>query len=172
VPRSTREREPARYGWVIVGLDAWHPDFDAVRLAAQEAALRGDRLRIVVCWETNAAAALSVDAIALLRSTEPEHAGTVGVLAREHQDALPSDHVEITVIEGNPARQLVQWTASADLVVIGNRRLPLWRRTFDHSTSGFVVHHAHGPVLVVPSATPPADRLEPALAGAAAETRA
>lgn len=151
VPHSVRERAPSHHGLVTVGVDLWHPDLHVVDVAAAEAATRQARLRISTCWDVGAAAALSAESTGYLRAFEPGHAREIAELAREQQHALPPDQVDIEVNEGDAAQELAGWTATSDLVVIGNRHLPLWRRVFDHSTSSYVTHHAHGPVLVVPA---------------------
>ena len=150
VPHSTRESAPSRRDLVTVGIDLWHPDLGVVDVAAIEAAVRGARLRIAACWEVGATAARSAESTGFLRAFQPGHAREIAELAREQQAALPADRIDVEVTEGDPGRQLAAWTTTSDLVVIGNRHLPLWRRVFDHSTSSYVTHHAHGPVLVVP----------------------
>jgi nucleotide-binding universal stress UspA family protein len=152
VPHVDPEHEVRRSKVVVVGLDAWHPDYNAVAVAAQEAVLRGTGLRLVVCWEASAAAMMSPDAAAGVRSAEPTYATEVAELARKHLDEFNLDLVDIEIAEGDAGTLLAAWTEAADLVVIGNRRRPLWRRVFEHSTGHYLEGHARGQLLVVPTA--------------------
>ena len=72
---------------------------------------------------------------------------------REAVERVRSDHpsvaVETTVIEGPPARVLVDMSADADLLVVGSRGLGGFSGLLLGSVSQQCVHHAHCPVTVV-----------------------
>jgi nucleotide-binding universal stress UspA family protein len=61
----------------------------------------------------------------------------------------PSVEVETTVVEGQPARVLVDMSADADLLVVGSRGLGGFSGLLLGSVSQQCVHHAHCPVTVV-----------------------
>ena len=65
------------------------------------------------------------------------------------RSAHPSAEVETTVVEGPPARVLVDMSADADLLVVGSRGLGGFSGLLLGSVSQQCVHHAHCPVTVV-----------------------
>lgn len=144
---------PARpRGLVVVGVDAEQPELAAVRVAAREAALRGAKLRIVACWQAIGTWLLPAEALAVVRESQPWHIRQVTDRACEcARDLVPEGAIETRIAEGHASHLLTSSTDEADLVVLSNRRLPLWRRAIEPSTSQHVAHHAHGPVLVVPA---------------------
>jgi nucleotide-binding universal stress UspA family protein len=72
---------------------------------------------------------------------------------REAVERARSDHpavkVETAVVEGRPARVLVEMSADADLLVVGSRGLGGFSELLLGSVSQQCVHHAHCPVTVV-----------------------
>lgn len=57
------------------------------------------------------------------------------------QDGHPGEHVCKTALK-----------EKANLIVVGSRGMGTVRRTILGSTSDYIIHHAHVPVLVVPKA--------------------
>jgi nucleotide-binding universal stress UspA family protein len=59
--------------------------------------------------------------------------------------------VTVTVINGFPAQALIDASEDSDLVVVGNRGGGGFPRLSLGAVASQVVHHAHCPVVVVPS---------------------
>jgi len=58
--------------------------------------------------------------------------------------------VQLSVLEGTPARILAARAATADLLVVGTRGLGRAREAVAGSVSHAITHHATAPVAVVP----------------------
>jgi nucleotide-binding universal stress UspA family protein len=64
--------------------------------------------------------------------------------------AQPSS-VTVRAISGYPVQELIDASRTADLLVVGSRGAGGFARLMIGSVSSQVVHHAHCPVVVVPS---------------------
>jgi nucleotide-binding universal stress UspA family protein len=65
-------------------------------------------------------------------------------------DAQPAS-VTVRAITGFPAQELIEASRDADVLVVGTRGAGGFHRLMVGSVSNQVVHHAHCPVVVVPS---------------------
>jgi nucleotide-binding universal stress UspA family protein len=143
---------------IIVGVDGSKASGAALDMAANEAALHGAQLRVVVVWHVPASAYTvgggmplfddgSLDAL-----RDEAQRVAEGAVTRVRQIA-PGLDCAAEVLDGQPAERLLQSSADADLIVVGSRGLGGFKRLMLGSVSDQVVHHASCPVLVVHSGT-------------------
>jgi nucleotide-binding universal stress UspA family protein len=66
-------------------------------------------------------------------------------------DGAKPSSVTVRTISGFPAQALIDASHTADLLVVGSRGAGGFTRLMIGSVSSQVVHHAHCPVVVVPS---------------------
>jgi nucleotide-binding universal stress UspA family protein len=134
---------PARpHGRVVVGIDTSGHSRHALRVAAEEARLRGAALHAIhaVHWDHLGVELIEPTTAQLIRwgrnLVRTELAGS-GVAART------------VVLNGNPSDVLARRSANADLLVLGSRgHNPLAALALG-STSDYCVRHAACPVLIV-----------------------
>ena len=65
-------------------------------------------------------------------------------------DARPAS-VAVRAVNGFPAQELIEASRDADLIVVGSRGSGGFTKLLVGSVSSQVVHHAHCPVVVVPT---------------------
>ncbi len=148
-----RDEAPAPHGLVGVGVADLDHCGDALTFAFEEASLRKASLLAVHAWHT------PQSDISRAGQMFTESSGHAAADAGRHLTALLDDwrakYPDVTVsqevMHGHPGRALIGLSARADLVVIG-------RRAGHHGLPGpgsvrhAVLNHAHGPVVIVPSA--------------------
>ncbi|HJU37074.1 MAG TPA: universal stress protein [Gaiellaceae bacterium] len=137
---------------VVVGVDGSEGGGKALEFAAEEAALRRARLRIVSAWEIpvaaySAGAAPPLDPATLdaFRLRAEQIADDAAAAVKKLQPAL---EVEALTATGQPADALLA-QSDADLIVVGRRGLGGFKSLLLGSVSQQVVHHATCPVVVV-----------------------
>jgi nucleotide-binding universal stress UspA family protein len=140
---------------VIVGIDGSHHSTRALEWALKEAALHHAPLTVLTVhsvpaspWTGNPVimGGDSEDREKLLHAAEE--------LTREVTSQLGDSRPEsITVraISGYPAKELIDASKDADLVVVGSRGAGGFAKLMVGSISSQVVAHAYSPVVVVPS---------------------
>jgi nucleotide-binding universal stress UspA family protein len=140
---------------ITVGVDGSHNGHKALDWAMREAALRQVPLTVLAVHEVMASywtgnpVAVPGDAPELEKArSATEHAVAE---ALEGLDAS-RPQVTVTVINGFAAQALIDASADSDLVVVGNRGGGGFPRLSLGAVASQVVHHAHCPVVVVPSA--------------------
>jgi nucleotide-binding universal stress UspA family protein len=122
---------------IVVGVDDSAPSYAALDWAIAEATRRQAPLRLVHVVESP-----------LVRSTAAPSAASNAVSALERaSETIPN--VTIASIDGEPADVLVKESATAGLIVVGNRGLGGFRGLLAGSVSVQTAAHAHCPVVVV-----------------------
>jgi nucleotide-binding universal stress UspA family protein len=146
-----RDETPGPHGLVGVGIGDPDHSGDALTFAFEEASLRQASLTAVHAWhapQTDISRAGQM-------SAAPEQQAVVADAGR-HLTALldgwrakyPDVPVSQEIVHGHPGRALVGLSARADLVVIGRHS----GRQGPGSVRHAALSHAHGPVVIVPSA--------------------
>ncbi|MFF0219746.1 universal stress protein [Streptomyces vinaceus] len=158
------EGEGSSSGRVVLGLHAAETADDVVAFAFAEAAARGTTVQVVSAYAIPPAPVMVVDAP--FQVIPPEGLADDGNAVPAEREMLrsqterlapfrarwPQVPVEQAAVPGDAAERLVTASRSADLVVVG-RHHP--RRSVGSlmigSVAHAVLHHAHGPVAVVPT---------------------
>jgi nucleotide-binding universal stress UspA family protein len=139
-------------GVVVVGVDGSEHGGAALQFAAEEAALRGARLRVVCAWELPANASMSLALVPGLLQSFGDEAGTIVQAAIARVGELqPSVSCEPRVVEGHPGSVLLEEARGAILLVVGSRGRGEFAGILLGSVSHQVLHHAPCPVTVVPN---------------------
>jgi nucleotide-binding universal stress UspA family protein len=140
---------------VVVGIRDPHDTAGTLAFAFEEAALRRATLVAVHSWywfpsafgapEAKETTGQAAD-LARISAEANRHLADV---LEEWQGKYPAVPVRLDVVRGHPASVLASYSARADLVVIG-RRGPVTGPAVGAVQHG-VLHHARGPVAVVPA---------------------
>lgn len=132
----------AEHGRVLVGIDSSQAARHALKVAAQEALVRGATLQVLhgVHWD-HLAVELTVPTTRQLMAWGQDLVR--GELARSGVEATT------TVLNGHPPDLLVRHSTEADLLVLGSRGHGLVANAVTGSTTDYCVRHAACPVLVV-----------------------
>jgi nucleotide-binding universal stress UspA family protein len=139
---------------ITVGIDGSAHSARALEWALKEAATRHAPVTVLTVhvvpangW-TGHPITLPQDAtdVEKLRQAAEEMA----VKAMTQLGAAKPSSVTVRAIAGFPAKELIDASGTADLVVVGSRGAGGFARLMIGSVSSQVVHHAHCPVVVVP----------------------
>jgi nucleotide-binding universal stress UspA family protein len=142
---------------IVVGVDGSDGAREALRVAVQEARLRGAGLRVVTAWHTPAmvygGAGFSAD-------IDPAEFGDSAGAALEESLAAAGGQangveIERVVRMGQPAQVLLEEARGADLLVVGSRGHGGFASLLLGSVSHQCALHAACPVLIVHSQTEP-----------------
>lgn len=143
-------------GPVVVGVDAHEHSAPAVAFAFAEASRR--QVHLVAAhswWWDEANASLAGDAPEDEKSGVVEaHRLVVAEMLAGFRDEYPDVRVSESLVHGLAGTSLVQQSRGAQLLVVGRRGLGGFPGLLLGSVSSHVVHHAHCPVVVVPSTKP------------------
>lgn len=136
-------------GRIVVGVDGSDPSKDALLWASHQAELTGASVEAVITWEISPnsyGVALPLpsdyDPAAIATQTLEE---TVRKVLGESGEA----HVVARVVEGPPARSLLDVAKGADLLVLGSRGHGPFVGVLLGSVSEYCAAHATCPVVVI-----------------------
>jgi len=140
---------------VVVGLDGSPSSTAALLFAARWAVEHGCRLSVMHAWPGD----ITVDDIRAVDTVRDEIRASVTrgqvelteALLQPARTSFPDLPIDVTVPPGDPGGALVDGSDDAQLVVVGSRGRGLLKGLVLGSVSEHVLHHAHCPVVVVPS---------------------
>jgi nucleotide-binding universal stress UspA family protein len=140
---------------ITVGIDGSAHSIRALEWATQEAAIRRVPLTVLTVhsvpmsgWTGNPVT-LPRDADDVQRAYRAAEEMTQKVIS-QLGDARPQS-VTVRAVSGYPAEELIDASREADMLVVGARGAGGFARLMVGSVSNQVMHHAHCPVVVVPS---------------------
>lgn len=148
---DTTSSGPAR---IVVGVDGSSPSHEALRWAARLAPTLGATIQVVAAWQHQPSDDLMVQTAGVDWQQVSRDAVAEGV--RTVFGADPPAGLVTTVLQGPPARTLLDAARGATMVVVGSRGLGGFAGLLLGSVSGHVAEHATCPVLVVHE--PPRDK--------------
>ncbi|HXV92525.1 MAG TPA: universal stress protein [Pseudonocardia sp.] len=144
-----------RVGTVVVGIDGSSESCGALRLALEEAARRGARLRVVTAvrlpeyWATAYGMPVPAPPQEMLESARVDAQRVVGGVASGAGEAVERVPVEVQAVAGAPAAVLLDAAWDADLLVVGHRGRGGIAGALLGSVAMQCVLHAPCPVTVV-----------------------
>ena len=145
-------------GTIVVGVDGSEGSRQALRWAAEEAQLRGAKLRVVHAWVVPLSIGLPEPSILghpIIPETPLDEIRAV--LVRKGQavldaalESIEAVDVAAELVERLPAHALIGAAEGADLLVVGSRGLGGFKGLLLGSVSQQCVHHAPCPLVIVP----------------------
>jgi nucleotide-binding universal stress UspA family protein len=149
-------------GRIVVGGDRPEYSKDALRWAARQAELTGDTLDVVVAsqWPVFYGCTSADLADRLRPFRQQALTDTVDAVVGPDRPAW----LRTRVVEGHAGQVLVEASAGAELLVVGNRGYGGFYGVLLGSVSTHCVHHAHCPVTVI---RPASNDATPSAAGSA-----
>ena len=147
---------------IVVGVDGSVSALDAVRWAAEEAALRRVPLRLVHTIPLSA-----VRRVGSSQASEAQGHEYVTQAQMEVRQITPEVTVDVEVHSGDPVPVLVDLSQHARLLVVGSRGLGEFRGLLAGSTAVALARHGRCPVAVIHGSVPEraAARQEPVVVG-------
>ena len=135
-------------GRIVVGVDGSEGSVRALGWAARQADLTGATLEVVACWEWPSSYGWGLPLPADYRPDEDAATALAGIVDAARRDH-PGVEIRSRVVEGHPARILIESSADADLLVVGSRGHGEFSGMLLGSVSEHCVTNAHCPVLVM-----------------------
>jgi nucleotide-binding universal stress UspA family protein len=140
---------------IVVGIDGSHRSTRALEWALKEGALQHAPVTVLTVHSVPASPWTGNP---VLLGSDPEEQEKMLHAAEELTHEVASqlgesrpDSVTVRAITGFPAKELIEASTDADLVVVGSRGAGGFAKLMVGSVSSQVVEHAHCPVVVVPS---------------------
>lgn len=139
---------------IIVGIDGSGHSERALEWAINEAAIRNAPLTVLTVHQAvvgywGSAVAYPGDHALAEKSRQAAQEATDNALAGLGQSRPAS--VTVQAVNGIPAEELVAAGKDADMIVVGSRGAGGFARLLLGSVSTQVTHHAHCPVVIIPS---------------------
>lgn len=139
---------------VIVGIDGSDHSRKALEWAMNEAAIRHVPLTVIIAHQIavgywGSAVSYPEDHALSEHARKAAQEATDKAVAQLGESRPAS--ISVRSISGSPAEELVSASADADLLVVGSRGSGGFGRLVMGSVSSQVAHHAHCPVVIVPS---------------------
>ena len=147
-----------RFGRIVVGVDGSESSMAALAWAVRQAALTGATVDAVHAWHIPVTYGYGYGYAMVLPVPDLEKiAGQVADKAvAEVADLAPGVEIRTVIVEGNPARALLDAAKDADLLVVGSRGHGGFTEALLGSVSQHCVHHADCPVVVIRGGRPEA----------------
>lgn len=137
-------------GRIVVGVDGSESSLKALRWAARQAEVTGDRIETVISWQYPATSWASMTPGVPAEFDPEKLARTILDEAVDKTlDAGAAAAVDRQVITGHPAQVLVDRSEGATLLVVGDRGHSDFTAALIGSVSLHVSQHAKSPVVVV-----------------------
>lgn len=139
---------------IVVGVDGSHDAHRALEWALKEAAAHHVPLTVLAIHEVAASAwtGSPITYGADDSMVEKARAGAEAAAAKAAAELADRPAVTVQAASGVPAQALIEASKQADLVVVGSHGTGGFRSVLG-SVAGKVAHHAHCPVVIVPSAS-------------------
>lgn len=135
---------------IVVGVDGSTHGEAALEFAAEEAALRGARLRVVCAWEfPMVVAPMGVYPAESFEGLRDDVEAVMRASVARVAEIQPLVECDGVTIEGQPAALLLREAQDADMIVVGSRGRGSVASLLLGSVSQEVVRHASCPVVVV-----------------------
>jgi nucleotide-binding universal stress UspA family protein len=131
---------------IVVGVDGSAASLEALRWAMAQAELTSARVRAISAWDTPRQ--IGYDIYIPVVDWADLAQRTLDTALKEAGDGAPLD-VEAVVLQGHPAKVLVDASAGAQLLVVGSRGHGGFPGLLLGSVSEHVIAHACCPVLVI-----------------------
>jgi len=145
-----RPADPAAQGPVVVGVDGSANSEPAVAAAFAEASLRGADLIAVHAWSDVTLSTLTAHNQGLpWASIEAAEGAVMAEALAGWQEQYPDVQVSKVVVEDRPVRNLLSYTETAQLLVVGSRGRGGFASMLLGSTSTALLHVAECPLLIV-----------------------
>ena len=140
---------------ITVGIDGSAHSTRALEWAIKEAAVRHAPVTVLTVhtvpmsgWTGNP---ITLPQDAQDQEKAQQAAAAMTLKATSQLGAAKPSSVTVRAISGFPVQELIEASRTADLMVVGSRGAGGFARLMIGSVSSQVVHHAHCPVVVVPS---------------------
>jgi nucleotide-binding universal stress UspA family protein len=146
-------------GRIVVGVDGSESSRGALAWAVRQAALTGSTVDAVHAWHEPVSYGYGYGYAMLVPVPELEKFAreALGKAIAAVADLAPGVDIRPVVVEGNPARALLDVAKGADLLVVGSRGHGGFTEALLGSVGQHCVHHADCPVVVIRGARPDAD---------------